>query len=96
MEAAEVHWWLNLTALIGIAILAVPTWSLNRRKKRLQAVRDALPQEPKTFRDSVKGILTDKRNKEVSDWRWIDEICLIVGYLLLLGSSFARLWVPLG
>ena len=96
MEFAEVHWWLNLTSLIGIATLAVPTWSLNKRKKKLQAVRKAMPQRPDSFRGSVKGILTDKWNREVSDWRRIDEICLLAGYLLLLGSSFARLWVPLG
>lgn len=96
MEVAEAHWWLNLASLLGIAILAVPTWSLNRRKKMLQAVRDALPQDPNSFRDSVKTILTDKRNKDVADWRRIDEICLLAGYLLLLGSSFLRLFVPLG
>ena len=82
MEAAGVHWWLNFASMAGIAVLAVPTWSLNIRKKRLQAVRDALAQEPETFRDSVRSILADKRNREVSDWRRIDEVCLLVGYLL--------------
>lgn len=95
MQPAEIHWWLNLATLVGIAILAVPTWSLNRRKKRLQAVRDALAQDAQTFRASVREILHDKQNRDVSDWRRIDELCLIAGYLLLLGSAFARLWVPL-
>ncbi len=72
MDATEVHWWLNLASLLGIAILAVPTWSLNSRKKRLQAVRNALPQDPKSFRDSVKAILTDRRNKGK---RWLELTC---------------------
>lgn len=91
---SDVQWWLNFASLVGIAILAVPTWSLNFRKKRLQEVRKALPEEPKTFKDHVRTILKDKRNRDVSDWRRIDEICLLAGYLLLLGSSFLRLWVP--
>ncbi len=36
MTGADAHWWLNLATLAGIAILAVPTWSLNFRKKKLQ------------------------------------------------------------
>jgi hypothetical protein len=95
MTAAEAHWWLNLAALIGIAILAVPTWSLNKRKKNLQSVRKTTPQKPDSFRASVKAILTDKHNRDVADWRRIDEICLIAGYLLLLGSAFLRLFMPL-
>jgi hypothetical protein len=96
MTAAEAHWWLNLASTLGVAVLAVPTWSLNRRKKRLQAVRRALPETPVTFKDRVRGILEDRRNREVSDWRPIDELCLIAGYGLLLGSSVLRLFVPVG
>lgn len=95
MSAADCHWWLNLGSMVGIAILAVPAWSLNVRKKRLQAIREALPEEAKTFKDNVKSILKDKRNRDVSDWRPIDEKCLVIGYLLLLGSSLIRLFVPL-
>lgn len=94
MAPSDMHWWLNLASAAGIAILAVPTWSLNNRKKKLQAVRDALPQEPATFRDSVRTILKDKRDRDVSEWRRIDELCLWAGYLLLLGSAVLRLLVP--
>ncbi|SIS76910.1 hypothetical protein SAMN05421759_103127 [Roseivivax lentus] len=95
MAPAELHWWLNLAAASGIAVLAVPAWSLNSRKKKLQAVQDALPQTPETFRDSVKGILGDKWRRDVAAWRRIDEVCLALGYLLLLGSAVLRLFVPI-
>ncbi len=94
MPSAALEWWLNLAALAGIAILAVPVWSLNARKKRLQRIRDALPEPPEAFRDHVRAILREKRNRDVADWRALDEACLIAGYLLLLGSAFARLFVP--
>lgn len=94
MSPADAHWWLNLTALVGIAILAVPAWSLNYRKKRLQEIRDALPEKPANFRDKVRRILRDKRNRDVSDWRPIDELCLFLGYILLLSSALLRLFVP--
>lgn len=94
MTPADMHWWLNLGALSGIAVLAVPTWSLNVRKKKLREITEAMPSDPATFRARVKGILHDKRNRAVADWRRIDEICLIVGYLFLLGSAAARLFVP--
>jgi hypothetical protein len=42
---------------------------------------------------TVRGILKDKRNRDMSDWRSIDELCLFVGYFLLLGSSVVRLFV---
>lgn len=88
------HWWLNLASTAGIAVLAIPVWSLNQRKKKLQEIRDALPREAATFKDHVKTILKDKRNREVSDWSPVDERCLVIGYLLLLGSSVIRLFIP--
>jgi len=94
MSPVDIHWWLNLGTALGIAVLAIPVWSLNFKKKRLQQVRVALPEEPSTFRERIKGILRDKHNRDVADWRRLDEICLWVGYGLLLGSSLARLIVP--
>lgn len=96
MSNADIHWWLNLATMIGIAILAFPVWSLNNRKKKLQEVRDALPQEPKAFKDKVKTILVTKRDQDVADWRPIDERCLWIGYVCLLGSAIIRLFYPLG
>lgn len=95
MSPIEIHRWLNLGTALGIAVLAIPVWSLNFKKKRLQQVRDALPEEPSAFRERVKGILKDKHNRDVADWRPLDERCLWVGYGLLLGSSVVRLFVPM-
>lgn len=94
MPPGDLDWWLNLAAAAGIAVLAVPVWSLNTRKKRLQQIRAALPEPPAAFRDRVRAILREKRNRDVSDWRALDEACLVAGYVLLLGSAFARLFVP--
>ena len=94
MTGGDARWWLDLATLAGIAILAVPVWSLNLRKKKLKQIRDALPAEPVTFKDRVKSILKDKHNRDVTDWRQIDEICLAVGYALLLGGALLRLFVP--
>lgn len=94
MTPVEAYWWLNLTTTVGIAVLAIPVWSLNLRKKKLQAVRDALSDESNNFKDRVRSILLDKRGRDVADWRMFDETCLGLGYLLLLGSSFLRLMVP--
>ena len=94
MTGPDARWWLDLATLAGIATLAVPVWSLNFRKKQLKQIRDALPVEPATFKDRVKSILKDKHNRDVTDWRRIDEICLTVGYMLLLSSAVLSLFVP--
>jgi len=94
MEPADARWWLDLGTCFGIAILAIPVWSLNNRRKKLKAIQDALPQEPQSFRDRVRHILKDKRGRDVADWRRIDEVCLVIGYLFLLGSAVLRLFVP--
>ncbi|WP_323796752.1 hypothetical protein [Nisaea sp.] len=94
MSASDIQWWLNLMSLVGIAVLAVPVWSLNFRRKKLQKVQDALSHDPASFRNEVKDILLDKGNRDITTWRPVDEVCLIVGYLLLLGSSVLRLFAP--
>ncbi|MCB2054852.1 MAG: hypothetical protein KDE35_11500 [Geminicoccaceae bacterium] len=90
------RWWLDCAAFAGILVLAVPTWSLNLRKKKLQHIRDAARESPSAgaFRDQVRAILSIKRERDVGAWRRIDEVCLTVGYLLLLGSAALRLLLP--
>lgn len=97
MTQAAFQWWLNVAAFLGVLILSVPTWSLNFRKKKLQAIRDADRATPRSddFRSRVRAILRDKRERDVAEWRRIDEICLASGYLLLLGSAALRLTAPL-
>ncbi|HVL19492.1 MAG TPA: hypothetical protein VM422_00665 [Amaricoccus sp.] len=90
-------WWLNLAGFLGVAVLAVPVWSLNFRKKRLQRIRDAdvAGGSAETFRRRVRAILRDKRERDAGEWRRLDEICLGAGYLLVLGSAGLRLVLPL-
>ncbi len=93
---ASLAWGLNLATFIGIAILAVPVWSLNTRKRKLHQVRqaDADAKSDSDFRTKTRGILADKHKKNVEDWRRIDQICLIVGYALLLGAALLRVILP--
>jgi hypothetical protein len=96
MDEAAFQVWLNLASFAGVAVLAVPTWSLNVRKKKLQAIRDADAPGATAdgFRAKVRGILRDKRERDVADWRRTDELCLITGYLLVLGASALRVAEP--
>lgn len=91
------EWWLNLGTFAGVAVLSVPVWSLNFRKKRLRRIRDAEAAggSDEAFRRQVRAILRGKRERDVADWRRIDEICLATGYILLLGSAGLRLTLPL-
>ena len=93
---ASMAWWLNLATFLGIAILAVPVWSLNTRKRKLHQVRqaDADAGSDSDFRTRTRRILSDKHRKNVEDWRGIDQICLIVGYALLLGAALLRVILP--
>ncbi len=97
MTGAGFEWALNLAAFLGVAVLSVPTWSLNFRKKKLQRIRDAdaAGGSADAFRDRVRAILRDKRERDAASWRRVDEICLVAGYLLVLGSAALRLLAPL-
>ena len=89
-------WWLNLATFLGIAILAVPVWSLNTRKRKLHQVRsaDQNAENDSDFRAKTRAILSDKHKKNVEDWRPIDQFCLVIGYVLLLGASLLRVLSP--
>lgn len=91
----DLHWWLNLASFLGIAILAVPVWSLNFRRKRLTALRqaDRKAASDTDFRAQARKLLIDRHRQNVDDWRPIDQACLAAGYLLLLGAAFLRLFV---
>ena len=95
MTPEAAHWWLNLMTLVGIAVLAVPGWSLNVRRKRLKEVRNLLDETPVSFKKKVREIVVDKQDRDVTDWRRIDEVCLVVGYVALLGAAVLRLLVPM-
>ena len=89
----DLRWWLDLASFAGIAVLSVPVWSLNFRKKRLRRIRaaDRAGGSAEAFRNSVRAILRERRSQDVAEWRRLDELCLALGYVLLLGSAGLRL-----
>ena len=91
-------WWLNLATFLGIAILAVPVWDLNLRKRKLHQVQLAENQaaDDSDFRARTRAILAERHRQNVADWRRRDQVCLIAGYLLLLGAAAARVVFPAG
>lgn len=93
MIAADLRWWLDVASASAIAILAVPVWTLNQRKKRRDRVRAMAPPPPGSFRARLRPILEAKGDRAVADWRRLDEICLWIGYALLLGAALARLFL---
>ena len=94
MTAADLRWWLDLASVAGIAVLAVPVWSLNARKRRRQRLRRSAPSDPGGLRARLRPRLEAIGDRAVGDWRRIDEICLVIGYALLLGAAVARLFLP--
>jgi hypothetical protein len=85
---------LNIGSTVGIALLAVPAFSLNFRKKTLSRIEGITQRQSQSGRESaLRDIATElKQSAEsnVTNWRRIDEICLWCGYVLLLGSAIAR------
>ena len=63
---ASMAWWLNLATFLGIAILAVPVWSLNTRKRKLHQVRqaDADAGSDSDFRTRTRRILVGQAQEE--------------------------------
>lgn len=91
--------WLDAASFAGIAVLAVPVWSLNRRKRALSRLPRPAPRPTPATRpgEAAADALVDEIRAGatgwVNDWRPIDDACLRIGYALLLGSSFLRIWV---
>lgn len=89
-------WWINLATCLGIAILSVPAFSLNMRKKTLERLRGIVARRASTgpgpALEAVAAELQTEQEQAVARWRPIDEICLYAGYILLLGASVARLF----
>lgn len=85
---------LNIAAVSGIAILAVPAFSLNLRKKTLSRIEAIAQRQSHSGRESaLRDITTELKHDaetNVANWRRIDEFCLWIGYILLLGSALCR------
>lgn len=85
---------LDVAGAAGIAILSVPAFSLNFRKKTLaritRIVQSRKRGEEKRALDTIAAELQLEAAEKAHRWRRADEICLLIGYLLLLGSAFVR------
>ena len=90
---ASLQWWLNFATFAGIAALAIPVWDLNARKRRLHDIRqaDSEATSDNDFRERTRQILFEKQRQDVEGWRRRDQVCLAIGYVLLLGAAFLRL-----
>ena len=88
--------WLNIFSFLGLFLLSFPTLRANKLK-RLQsdAVQHANANQDLQDTDLIKIVakaLVDKRDQASATWRMRDQACLFAGYLLLLGSSFLRIF----
>ncbi len=88
---------LDAATAIGVALLAVPVFSLNFRKKshtRIDAILAARRETgAENALDRIGAALRDERARDAARWRPVDELCLYAGYVLLLGAAVARIFV---
>ncbi|WP_298842268.1 hypothetical protein [uncultured Roseobacter sp.] len=89
---------LNTASALGIGLLAVPAFSLNFNKKtltRIEAlVRSRRDQGDSSALDVIAQELEQDAAVRVASWRRADELCLRIGYGLLLGSAVLRIFAP--
>lgn len=89
---------LNLTSALGIAILAVPAFSLNFRKRLLKRIETIVETREKrgetSALDDIATELQSDAQQLANQWRPIDQTCLRIGYVLLLGSAVVRVIAP--
>lgn len=85
----------NLASTAGIAILSVPAFSLDLRKKALFRIDRIITRRRETgdtsALDAIAREVREDRAARVTTWRRIDRVCLYVGYLFVLGASIWRL-----
>jgi hypothetical protein len=85
----------NLASTAGIAVLSVPAFSLDLRKKALFRIDRIISRRRETgdasALDAIAREVREDRAAQVATWRRIDRICLYVGYLFVFGSSVWRL-----
>jgi len=84
---------MNFLGFVGLAVLSMPVWRLNRNRKILQRIKDADQPDvsDSAFRKKVVDVAKKKSEEEVSAWRPWHEICLWVGYGCLFSSALVRL-----
>jgi len=85
---------LNLATFAGIAILAIPVvFSDARKRKAAEIDEQAKAAKDGAAADLVNGA-TKRANHWATRWRWIDRMCLYVGYIFLLGAAAVRVFWP--
>ncbi|MGC1496493.1 MAG: hypothetical protein WA790_11855 [Sulfitobacter sp.] len=95
----ELELFTNITSAAGIAILSVPAFSLNFRKKTLDRITRILakrkPGEERSALDTIADELEMEAALKANRWRRLDECCLYLGYSLLLGASIFRVFLTI-
>lgn len=92
--APEMDLLLSLASATGIAILSVPAFSLNLRKRSLDRITGIVKRRKPGYEgsalDTIAAELETSASQKANKWRRVDEICLYSGYFLLLGASLLR------
>ncbi|WP_300031439.1 hypothetical protein [uncultured Roseobacter sp.] len=87
---------LNAASALGIGLLAVPAFSLNFNKKTLARIEGLVQSRAQQGDTSALDVIAHELEKDaagrVAQWRRMDELCLRVGYGLLLGSAVLRVF----
>lgn len=85
---------LNALSVAGIAILSVPAFSLNFRKRQLHTIETIVRKREENGADSALDAIADElkdgAQQDTAKWRPIDQTCLRWGYFLLLGPAILR------
>jgi hypothetical protein len=84
----------DAASLAGIVVLAVPAFSLNLRKKAFariaRIVEDRRACGDGLALDAIAREVARERETAAGRWRRVDEICLYVGYALVLTGAVWR------
>ena len=88
------EFWVNSASTLGIALLAFPALKLNKLKRRQAAALANLSASQDRNDDLLAAVAqlgVNKRGHQVATWSAWDQVCLHLGYALLLGSNILRL-----
>jgi len=84
---------LNTTTLMGIVILAVPVVFADARKAKAARVDENAKVAKGAGANSLANAASERANHWATRWRAVDRLCLYMGYMFLLGSAAARVWL---
>ena len=94
--ASVVAFAFGLAASSFFPAIVMGIFSLNMNKRALTRIRNLVQARDtsgdKSALDIIARELESEASGRVSQWRRIDEICLRVGYFLLLGAAILRIF----